>query len=112
VWLGITCEDQHHYDRRWPILSEIPAAVHFISYEPALGPLNLTSQYLAGFPDWVICGGGSARYMKPNWARRLRDECQATGIAFFMKQIARKQEIPADLLVRESPAMSSWLDAT
>jgi protein gp37 len=93
---------------------EIPAAIHFISYEPALGPLNLTSQYGAGFPDWVICGGESgsgARYLKPQWARKLRDECQATGMAFFMKQMTRKEEIPADLLVREFPMVGSWVDA-
>ena len=38
VWLGTTCEDQQHFDRRWPILRDVPAAVRFISYEPALGP--------------------------------------------------------------------------
>ena len=106
VWLGVTCEDQRHYNRRWPILSEIPATVQFISYEPALGPLNLTSQHRWGFPDWVICGGesgGSARYMKPQWARNMRDECREIDVAFFMKQMTRKQEIPPELLVREFP---------
>ena len=39
VWLGTTTEDQAAYDLRWPILSGIYAAVHFISYEPAIGPL-------------------------------------------------------------------------
>jgi protein gp37 len=39
VWLGTTTEDQQHYDHRWRILSDIPAAIRFISYEPALGPL-------------------------------------------------------------------------
>ena len=31
-------EDQAHFDNRWGILQRIPAAVKFISYEPALGP--------------------------------------------------------------------------
>jgi protein gp37 len=113
VWLGVTCEDQQHYNRRWPILSEIPAPVQFISYEPALAPLNLMSQYPAGFPDWVICGGESgtaARYMNPEWARNLRDQCREIGLAFFMKQMTRKQEIPTDLLVREFPRANWWLD--
>src|SRR5450830_1554464 len=57
VWLGTTCEDQKYYDHRWPILSRIPAAVHFVSYEPALGPLVLPSGSL--LPDWIICGGES-----------------------------------------------------
>lgn len=39
--------------------------------------------------DWVICGGESgprARPMHPDWAAALRDQCQATGTAFFFKQ--------------------------
>jgi protein gp37 len=38
---------------------------------------------------WVIVGGESghgARPMHPQWARSLRDQCQAAGVAFFMKQ--------------------------
>ena len=39
--------------------------------------------------DWVIVGGESghgARPMHPDWARALRDQCQAAGTAFFFKQ--------------------------
>lgn len=39
--------------------------------------------------DWLIVGGESgpgARPMHPDWARSLRDQCQAAGVAFFMKQ--------------------------
>jgi protein gp37 len=39
--------------------------------------------------DWVICGGESgpgARAMRPEWARGLRDQCQAAGVPFFFKQ--------------------------
>jgi protein gp37 len=31
VWLGVTAEDQEHYDRRWPILRAIPVVIRFIS---------------------------------------------------------------------------------
>ena len=106
VWLGVTAEDQAAYDRRWLILSEIPAVVQFISYEPALGPLNLTCQYNAGFPDWVICGGESgshARFMEPSWAKKLMDECAPLEIAFFMKQMTGKKPIPGNLLRRQVP---------
>jgi len=106
VWLGVTCEDQHYYSRRWHILADIPAEVRFISYEPALGPLNMGSCYGAGIPDWVICGGESgacARYMDPQWARDLRDECRRFDVAFFMKQMTKKESIPPDLLVRRFP---------
>lgn len=103
VWLGTTCEDQAHYDRRWPILRDVPAAVRFISYEPAIGPLN----YVWGNPDWIICGGESgagARYMDPAWARELRDQCAASSIAFFFKQMTSKKPIPGDLLIRQFPS--------
>ena len=106
VWLGVTCENQQYYNRRWAILSEIEAKVRFISYEPALGPLELSSRSNAGVPDWIICGGESgagARIMKRRWARNLRDECQELGVAFFMKQMTARKEIPSDLLVREFP---------
>jgi protein gp37 len=104
VWLGATAEDQEHYDRRWKILRRVPAVVHFISYEPAIGPLHLGDNL--NFPDWIICGGetgGGARFMKPGWARNLRDECEARGIAFFMKQMTKRAPIPADLMVQQYP---------
>jgi protein gp37 len=106
VWLGTTCEDQHHFDRRWPILRGVPAVVRFVSYEPALGPLKLGSAR----PDWIICGGESgphARSIDPRWARDLRDECAASGIHFFMKQMSGSKRplppVPADLMVRQWP---------
>ena len=39
--------------------------------------------------SWVIVGGESgphARPMHPNWVRSLRDQCQAAGVPYFMKQ--------------------------
>lgn len=39
--------------------------------------------------DWVIVGGESgprARPMHPGWARGLRDQCDAAGVAYFFKQ--------------------------
>jgi len=101
VWVGITCEDQEHFDRRWQHLCGI-SSLRFISYEPALGPLMLGDAR----PDWLLCGGESgagARYMDPGWARSIRDQCAARGIAFFMKQMTKKRPIPDDLFVRQFP---------
>lgn len=106
VWLGTTCEDQANYDRRWPVLAAVPAAVRFISYEPAIGALG----YVWGKPNWIICGGESgagARLMEPAWARAVRDQCAASDIAFFMKQMTGKKPIPADLLVRQFPLFAT-----
>lgn len=107
VWLGTTCEDQANYDRRWPILREVPAAVHFISYEPAIGPLRLHNG--PDQPDWLICGGESghgARMMDPEWAAAIRADCERAGVWFFMKQMTGKAPIPPHLMLREFPRVS------
>lgn len=63
--------------------------------------------------DWVIAGGESgpgARPMHPDWARSLRDQCDAAGVPFFMKQmhvngrlVKDIEQFPHDLRVREFP---------
>lgn len=42
VWLGTSVEDQATADERVPHLLRCPAAIRFVSYEPALGPVDLT----------------------------------------------------------------------
>lgn len=42
VQLGVSFEDQQTADERIPILLQTPAAVRFVSYEPALGPVDLS----------------------------------------------------------------------
>ncbi len=61
VWPGVSCEDQATADARIPLLLQTPAAVRFLSYEPALGPVDLTQWLPPNDPhlDWVICGGES-----------------------------------------------------
>jgi protein gp37 len=97
VWLGTTTEDAEHYRQRWPVLARIPAAVRFISYEPAIGPLNDLA-IMQAVPEWVICGGESgpgARIMNPQWVRDVRDQCGTLGIAFFLKQHGTYRSNPA-----------------
>jgi protein gp37 len=40
IWFGITAENQATFDERWPWLRDSPVAVRFVSYEPALGPID------------------------------------------------------------------------
>lgn len=50
------------------------------------GPLD---RRLPSRLDWVIAGGESghgARPMHPDWARSLRDQCEAAGVPFLFKQ--------------------------
>ena len=91
VWIGFTAGDQENFDARWPIVREIPAVVRFCSYEPALGPITLTSD-TAGELDWLICGGEThtekymGRAMDPSWAQSIRNQCLRKKISFFFKQ--------------------------
>jgi protein gp37 len=91
VWLLISAENQSAYDERWKELAAIPAAIRGVSAEPLLGPIQIPASDLYYLPpDWVITGGesdkNSPRSMDPDWARSLRDQCQAAGISFFHKQ--------------------------
>jgi protein gp37 len=106
VWLGASVE---HAATVWRIdaLRSIDARVRFLSCEPligAIGPIDLAGIH------WVIGGGESGVHMarehiaeergmvrravkgwdvredrKP-WARELRDQCTAAGVAFWWKQ--------------------------
>ena len=89
IWLGVTIES-HAQIGRLNHLVQVPSAVRFISYEPALGPLGDIS--LANI-QWLICGaesGHGARTMEDDWARQARDLCERDGVAFFFKQKADK----------------------
>lgn len=106
VWIGVSVEDQVRFDERVPILRATRAAVRFISFEPLLGMIYHAPSELTAI-DWAIVGGESgpgARDMSAEWARRLRDDCSRSGVAFFMKQMARRAEIPEDLQIRQFPA--------
>ena len=87
VWIGASVETQR-YAPRLTVLARLPAAVRFVSAEPLLGPLDL-SEWLAGL-SWVIVGGESgarARTMDLAWAKSLRNQATAAGVAFFLKQL-------------------------
>ena len=94
VWLGVSVENQAYADERIPALRKTPAEVRFISYEPALGPVDFSEALrfdaeragLADDPlaavmlaraveegrgdgprgvDWIIVGGESGRGARP-----------------------------------------------
>lgn len=85
VWVGTTAEDQQRFDERVPHLLKVDAVVRFVSYEPALGPLDLDPTGLS----LVIAGGETghgARPAHPDWFRAVRDRCVETSVAFHFKQ--------------------------
>ena len=94
VWLGVTAENQEQADLRIPILLSTPAALRFVSYEPALGPVDFKKHMSGGQEfaytfDWLIVGaesGPGARPMSEEWVRSARDQCRFYGVDFFYKQ--------------------------
>lgn len=104
--LGATMVNQLEYDRDRIKVARaghmLGAAFTFASVEPMLGPVILDNNA----PDWIICGGESgrsARDMPTLWAESLAEQARSLGRAFFMKQMARKAQIPPHLLIRQFP---------
>lgn len=111
IWMGVTVENQEEAERRIPILLDVKAVIRFLSCEPLLGRVDLTSlctgdyfiNCLAGFKyhdegpakkdcpriDWVIVGGESGKNARPThlmWFRSLRNQCLGTCTTFLFKQ--------------------------
>lgn len=134
VWIGATIVNQEEAYRDIPKLLAVPAAKRFLSMEPLLGPVDLhlslttveerlrVQRELAKMPGefrrlnsrgellhWVIVGGESghgARPMHPDWARNLRDQCEAAGVPFLFKQWG--EWAPDDGFVSIRDEMHEW----
>src|SRR5450759_1998295 len=112
VWVGMTAEDQLHFDQRWNHLQKIPALIKFVSYEPALGPLRLPID--GPHPDWLISGGesgGGARPVKVQWVRDVIADCREHDVAVFHKQWGAYRNNPFVVNNGMSIAEAKALDA-
>lgn len=103
LWWGASLENQAAADDRLLDLCATPAAVRFLSIEPMIGPIvigllgnlpktiepNYMNSPVHAHIDWVIVGcesGPGARPCRPEWMRAIRDECEDTNVALFLKQ--------------------------
>lgn len=130
-WQGTSVENQAAADERIPHLLQVPAPVRFLSCEPLLGPVVLEQVYdgrymhwLTGeYQDgdrkkriidglsWVIVGGESGpkhRQMDVAWLASLVNQCQAAGVAVWVKQDSgpypgKQGRIPDDLMIQQLP---------
>lgn len=88
VWLGVSVESpRYHY--RVIELSDIPARVRFVSYEPALALVDFAPALSSGWIDWLVSGGESGHDPRPanvDWFRQARDDCRKFNVPFFHKQ--------------------------
>ena len=115
VHLGVSVEDQATADARIPALLATPAAVRFVSYEPALGPVRLHEAWVgwggvvssgdgpAPFRsgdrvcvkhgreiNWLIVGGESGLGARPcdvAWIRSIVGQCRDALVPCFVKQL-------------------------
>ena len=113
VWIGVSVESEEYALARIPYLLDTPAAVHFLSCEPLLGPLDFKAlfdtdgyiaerltelnsremYYPADLLDWVIVGGESGPGARPfhlEWAGKIVEDCQAAEVPVFVKQMGAK----------------------
>lgn len=87
MWIGVTAENQKRYDERWGIARTIRAVVRFVSMEPLLDWIEIDS--IGDPPDWIIAGaetGPGARWMAPDLARSVKDQCVMSNVPFFFKK--------------------------
>lgn len=119
LFLGVSVEDQRRADERRVPLAHVAAAGWrtFVSYEPALGPVDWSGWE---FLTWLISGGESgprARPSHPDWHRAGRDFCTAHGIAYFFKQWGEwfpgelsddGDRVCADPDIDHDPAAGGW----
>lgn len=119
VWIGVSAGA----DQRAAL--DIPAKIHFLSYEPMLHAIDRNFLPTQEF-DWIIFGGESgkkARLVDTRWIRDGLDFCRSNRIAPFIKQLGANcigyngsaklalkdshggdmSEWPEDLRVREFP---------
>ena len=98
VLIGVSVEDQARADERRPFLARLAARGWrtWVSYEPALGPVDWAGWE---FVRWIVSGGESgagARPSHPDWHRAVRDFCRNNGIAYHFKQWGEHVEVSAE----------------
>lgn len=120
VWLGVSVEDNANFDKRVPILVQIPASVRFISFEPLLDLVIMTEKRfkLMQQIQWAIIGGesgnetGAYRY-RPCELEYFRHLIFNTPpqVAIFVKQVGTHLAKHMRLKDRHGGDMNEWIDA-
>lgn len=126
VHIGVSVENQDTADERIPLLLQCPAAVRWVSYEPALERVDfdnsrdwltpvITKPADAPRLDWIVVGGESGPNARPfhvQWARSTIAQCKAAGTACFVKQIGSSPCPAFDLGIKDRAGAdpSEWPD--
>jgi len=121
VWPGVTICNQEEADEKIPILLDTPAALRWVSYEPALGHVDFTHYLPHWCPDcltvhssmtcwhdeahpksvmrpridWIVLGGetgSGARPMDAEWALDVWKQFRRARVPFYFKQWGTHKE--------------------
>jgi protein gp37 len=118
VHLGVSVSDQATADDAIPALLECPAHVRWVSYEPALGPIDFHAIQIPGereglrfsalqhqhddrfgsserLIDTIVIGGESGPHARPfrtDWARDVIRQVHDTPCRAYVKQLGSKPE--------------------
>ena len=85
VLLNITCENQAAFNKRWPVLRDIPARHKGMNLAPLLGPIDIRPVLASGQIEQVDLGGESFGGVRPcdyRWVKTVSDACREFGVNF------------------------------
>lgn len=111
LWAGTSITGRASVIRADRLL-DVPSGRRFLSVEPLIEAVDI-SPFLGGI-DLVIVGGESGSKARPfdlAWARSIRDQCKAAGVAFFMKQLGASpvgQWFAEDHQINWNPPVNHW----
>jgi protein gp37 len=109
VHLGVSAENQEAWNARLNFVHTCPAAVHFASFEPLLGPIKLRGTGAIHL-DWAIVGGESGPGARPcdvAWLENIDEQCRENAIPVFVKQLGGNCFAPWNVEWRDSGDGSS-----
>ena len=95
LWSLVSAGCQKTANSFVPILLETNTVVRGVSCEPILECVDFskwmtrTARLRVPTLDWIIVGDESGHHPRPSdreWYRRIRRQCEANGVAFFLKQ--------------------------
>ncbi|MGL5541604.1 MAG: DUF5131 family protein [Erysipelotrichaceae bacterium] len=88
VRIGVTMENQHQYDLRYPLLQQALIATKFCVHEPLLSPIVIAARKEDDIAFAVVGGesGPQARECDFDWVLHLAKQYQAQSIPFVYKQ--------------------------
>ena len=108
--VAMTTVTKQTYASRVDQLRRVQAKLRGLSVEPLFERVKLNLKDI----DWVIVGGGSDILAEPfhlEWAFDLQRQCEAAGVAFFLKQLGHRpffRAEPVALADRHGGDWSEW----